>query len=179
MMQVNLWAIRFPREYDWGMATEDPGPAETVRWLDEDEMRTWMVFAPLLFRLPLELDRQLQRDSGMSLIEYLVMAGLCDSPDHSLTMTTLASWSGAQLPRLSQVAARMQARGWITRAPDPHDGRSTRITLTDKGFEVQAAAAPGHVARVRELVIDPLTRGQIGALGAASARMIDALEPKG
>ena len=40
MMQVNLWAIRFPREYDWGMATEDPGPAETVRWLDEDEMHS-------------------------------------------------------------------------------------------------------------------------------------------
>ena len=152
---------------------DDAGP----RWLDEQEMRTWLSFAPMLFRLPLELDRQLQRDADLSLIDYLVLAGLSDAPGRSLRMSTIATWAGVQLPRLSQLAARMERRGWITRAPDPHDGRSTLATLTDAGFEVLAAAAPGHVATVRRLVIDPLTKTQVATLGAASERLLRAVDP--
>lgn len=157
------------------MATES---GET-RWLDEREMGTWLRFAPMLFRLPLELDRQLQRDADLSLVEYLVMAGLSDAPERTLRMSQLASWAGVQLPRLSQLAARMEGRGWITRTPDPTDGRYTLATLTDKGFRVLANAAPGHVEAVRRLVIDPLTSAQITQLGAASERILRAVDPDG
>lgn len=156
------------------MSTErEQGP----RWLDDAEMDTWLAFAPMLVRLPLELDRQLQRDSDVSLIEYHVLAGLSAQEDRSLRMSTLARWAGAQLPRMSQVASRMEARGWIVRRPDPQDRRTTLATLTDAGFAVLRAAAPGHVAAVRRLVLDPLTSAQVRHLGAISERVLHVIDP--
>ncbi len=140
-------------------------------------MDTWLAFAPMLVRLPLELDRQLQRDSDLSLIEYHVLAGLSAQPDRTLSMSTLARWAGAQLPRMSQVASRMEARGWITRRVAPDDRRSTLATLTDAGFAVLEAAAPGHVDMVRRLVLDPLSKAQVGHLGTISEKVLHAIDP--
>ena len=156
---------------------DDATPTDEPHWLDETELDAWRQFLPLLMLLPLELDRQLQRDSSLSLMEYCVMAGLSAAPDRSMRMSVLAMWSGAQLPRLSQMAGRLEAKGWLVRSPDPTDGRYTLATLTDAGFDVLAAAAPAHVSNVRRLVIDPLTRGQVKQLGAISTRVLDAIYP--
>lgn len=51
-------------------------------------------------------------------------------------------------------------RGLVERYPCPTDGRATKVTLTDVGWATVRAAAPGHVATVREHVIDPLTAGR-------------------
>lgn len=150
---------------------------EGPRWLDDLEMDTWLSVAPMLVRLPLELDRQLQRDSNLSLIEYHVLAGLSAQVNRSLRMSTLARWAGAQLPRMSQVASRMEARGWMVRRPDPQDRRTTLATLTDAGFAVLEAAAPGHVEAVRRLVLDPLSRAQVRHLGTICEKVLHAIEP--
>ncbi|MFF1874472.1 hypothetical protein [Kitasatospora herbaricolor] len=39
-------------------------------------------------------------------------------------------------------------------------GRYTLAVLTDAGWDKVAATAPGHVAEVRRLLIDPLTKAQ-------------------
>jgi DNA-binding MarR family transcriptional regulator len=57
-----------------------------------------------------------------------------------------------------------RARGLVRRQPDPDDRRCTNAVLTDAGFEHLAAAAPGHVATVRELVIDALDDTALSAL---------------
>jgi hypothetical protein len=59
------------------------GLASGVRWLDEDELASWMALAALTFKLPGVLDYQLQRDSELSHFEYLVLAGLSESPGRS------------------------------------------------------------------------------------------------
>jgi hypothetical protein len=51
------------------------------------------------------------------------------------------------------------------REPDPGDGRYTNAILTEPGWKKVVAAAPGHVAAVRHLVLDPLGPAQIAALG--------------
>lgn len=162
-----------------GLATMTAMPESTTppRWLDDDELEAWLRLSIVLMRLPLELDRQLHRDSGLSHLEYSIMAGLSDAPERSLRMSLLARWSGAQLPRLSQVVGRMEARGWVSRRPDPDDGRATLATLTDHGFDVLAAAAPGHVEEVRRLVLDPLSPAQVRQLGAAARRIMAAISP--
>jgi DNA-binding MarR family transcriptional regulator len=47
------------------------------------------------------------------------MAGLSQSPERALRMSRLAEFAEGQLPRLSQVVARLEKRGWITRHADP------------------------------------------------------------
>ena len=60
---------------------------------------------------------------------------------------------------------RLEQRGFVRREPDPGDGRYTNAILTEPGWEKVVAAAPGHVAAVRHLVLDPLGPAQIAALG--------------
>ncbi|GAA3045181.1 MarR family winged helix-turn-helix transcriptional regulator [Actinokineospora globicatena] len=136
-------------------------PSPEPRWLDDDEHQTWMALATLMVRLPAALDRQLQRDSGLTHFEYQVMAGLSEAPDRTMRMSVLACFAEGQLPRLSQVATRLEKRGWLTRRPDPTDGRYTLATLTDEGMKAITTIAPAHVNTVRTLVFDALTKAQV------------------
>jgi DNA-binding MarR family transcriptional regulator len=151
-----------------------------TRWLEPDELAAWMSLAALMFKLPGALDFQLQRDSGLTHFEYLVMAGLSESPDRSRRMSELAGFANGSLSRLSHVAKRLEKRGFVVRRPDAEDGRITVAELTDAGYEQLVAAAPGHVAAVREYVIDALTPEQLAQLkeiGDAIHRKVDPNRP--
>lgn len=139
-------------------------PEAPANWLDETEMAAWLALIGVVVKLPGALDRQLQRDSGVSHFEYMVLIGLSEAPDRTLRMSALAEFTDAQLPRLSQVTGRLEGRGLLTRRPDPADGRATLATLTGPGLALVVGAAPGHAAEVRRLVLDRLTRAQLRQL---------------
>ena len=148
------------------------------RWLDAEESQAWRALAKTLERLPAALDAQLRRDAGISHFEYQVLALLSESPGRTLRMSELAMWAGSSLPRLSQVVARLEQRGWVRRTPDPADGRYTLATLTDQGQAKVTQAAPGHVQEVRRLVFDPLTKTQSRQLREIGRRIIRAIDPE-
>jgi DNA-binding MarR family transcriptional regulator len=152
-------------------ATEEP------RWLDAEESQAWRALAKTLARLPAALDAQLRRDAGISHFEYEVLALLSEAPGRTLRMSTLAMWAGGSLPRLSQVVARLEQRGWVRRTPDPDDGRYTLAILTGQGQAKVTQAAPGHVQEVRRLVFDPLTKAQSRQLGEIGRRITRAIDP--
>jgi DNA-binding MarR family transcriptional regulator len=147
------------------------------RWLDAEESQAWRALAKTLVRLPAALDMQLRRDAGISHFEYQVLALLSEVPGRTLRMSALAAQAEGSLPRLSQVVARLEQRGWVCRTPDPADGRYTLATLTDEGEAKVAQAAPGHVQEVRRLVFDPLTKSQSRQLREISRRIIRAIDP--
>ena len=147
------------------------------RWLDAEESQAWRALAHALVRLPAALDAQLRRDAGISHFEYQVLAVLSEAPERTLRMSALATLSEGSLPRLSQVVARLEQRGWIDRTPDPADGRYTLAILTDQGQAKVSEAAPGHVQEVRRLVLDPLTKTQTRQLGEISRRIMRAIDP--
>ncbi|MFI8194623.1 MarR family winged helix-turn-helix transcriptional regulator [Streptomyces sp. NPDC085946] len=145
------------------------------RWLDDEEQQTWLAMVSMLVSLPAALDAQLQRDAGISHFEYQVLAGLSMSPERTLRMSDLADFAEASLSRLSHTAKRLERKGWLTRSPDPADGRFTLATLTDAGWDKVTATAPGHVAEVRRLVIDPLTKVQAKQVREISRRVSEAI----
>lgn len=155
---------------------EDPRDSAEPRWLDADEQQHWYAFAYLLTQLPAALEAQMQRAAGISHFDYLTLAALSMAPERTLRMSELAGYTGSTLSRLSNVVSRLENRGWVRRRPDPSDGRYTLATLTGDGFDKVAAAAPGHVAEVRRLVLEPLTKAQLRQLGNASQRILRALE---
>ncbi|MDT5182030.1 MAG: hypothetical protein QOI29_188, partial [Mycobacterium sp.] len=83
----------------------------------------------------------------------------------------LAVLTNAELSRLSHLITRLQKRGYVRREPDPDDGRYTNAVLTDAGYDIVVAAAPGHVAAVRELVIDALDDTALAALQNSAERI--------
>jgi DNA-binding MarR family transcriptional regulator len=148
-----------------------------VRWLDEDELATWMALAAVIVKLPGVLDYQLQRDSDLTHFEYVVLAGLSESPDRSRRMSDLAGFANGSLSRLSHVVKRLERRGFVERRPADDDGRITVATITDAGYEVLVAAAPGHVATVREYVIDTLTPDQLAQLKLIATQLLTKIDP--
>ncbi len=132
-----------------------------TEWLDESEREAWLRLVAVVELLPGVLDAQLRAEAGLTHFEYFVLAMLSEAPERTLRMTALAQRTNATLPRLSHVVRRLEERGIVERFPCPEDGRATNARLTEAGWDVVVAAAPGHVSTVRRTVLEPLTREQL------------------
>ena len=145
--------------------------ATAPRWLTAVQLEAWQALTLLLALLPTALEAQLQRDAQLSYVEYYVLAGLSDQPNHTMRISELAAFTNAEISRLSHLISRLQKRGYVRREPDPNDGRYTNAVLTDAGYNHLAAAAPGHVATVLELVIHALDDTELSALQDSAERI--------
>ncbi len=150
-----------------------------TRWLSDEERAAWLRLVGVVELLPGALDSQLRTDSGLTHFEYFVLAMLSEAEQRTLRMTWLAQRTNATLPRLSHVVRRLEDRGLVERFPCPEDGRATNARLTDAGWEVVVAAAPGHVEAVRHYVIDALTPEQLEQLRDIGDALLGRLDPKG
>lgn len=149
-----------------------------VRWLDDRERVAWVRFAAVMELLPGVLDSQLRRDAELTHFDYFVLAMLSEAPERTRRMTQLAAQTNATLPRLSHVVRRLEERGLIERFPCPQDARATNARLTDAGWDKVRATAPGHVATVREMVIDALTDEQVDQLADIGDAILARLDPE-
>ncbi len=154
----------------------NPIEDETV-WLDTEERRAWMALVSVMMRLPQALDQQLRTDANLTHFEFTVLTVLSNSPDNTMKMSSLAATVEGSLSRLSQVVTRLERREWVERVPDTEDRRTTWARLTPTGREVVECVAPSHVATVRKLVIDPLTRAQLRQLADIGDRIMQATDP--
>lgn len=157
------------------MGTEAAREAAEPRWLKPDELETWKTLQLAMALLTTALGEQLQRDSNLSFLEYYVLAGLSDQPDHTMRLSNLAVLANSELSRLSHLVRRLENRGLVRREPDPTDGRFTNAILTPDGYAELVKAAPGHVELVRKLVFDPLTEAEGRALQKTMAKLLPGL----
>jgi len=157
------------------------GLMDNQPWLDDDQQDLWQALLTVVIALPAALDRQLQREAGISNFEYGVLARLSMADADTMRLSDLARLCDSTQPRLSKVMDRFEARDWVVRRPDPGDGRYTLATLTDTGRQKLVESAPEHVAQVKRLVFDPLTAAQRRHLGTALTRIATTLrqEPEG
>jgi DNA-binding MarR family transcriptional regulator len=153
--------------------------SEDVRWLNEHERVAWIALADLMLRLPAVLDAQLLRDSNITLFDYFVLSNLSMHPERTMRLSELAKITSSSLSRLSNVVKRLEQRGLLRREPDPDNGRYTNAILTDAGWDLVVAAAPGHVHAVRKYVIDGLSDEQIEALRSVACHVSDRVRESG
>jgi DNA-binding MarR family transcriptional regulator len=148
------------------------------RWLTEEEQHVWRQFSQATRMLNAHLEGQLQHESNMPLAYYEVLVALSETPGRRLRMSELADARKSSRSRLSHAVSRLEANGWVRREACPTDKRGAWAVLTDEGFAALDTAASGHVEAVRESLFDPLTPGQVAALGEISAAITQALSPK-
>ena len=117
------------------------------------------------------VDAQLQRDAGMPLAYYEILVRLSEAPGRALRMSQLAEAASASKSRASHAVARLEERGWVKRVDCPTDRRGQVAMLTDQGYAVLAASAPGHVEQVRQSLFDGLTAAQVAQLRAIGETM--------
>jgi DNA-binding MarR family transcriptional regulator len=147
-----------------------------TRWLDDDEQRAWLRLAGVMMKLSPALDSQLQRDSDLTHFDYLCLAMLSETEDHTLPMSALANRTNASLSRLSHVISKLERRQWVARGPSPESRRVTLVSLTEQGWQVLERAAPGHVETVRALVFEGLAREDVAALERIAGHIVTRVE---
>ena len=105
--------------------------------------------------------------------QYLVMLLLWEKDDRSV------SELGAPLfldsGTLSPLLKRLRAAGYVTRSPDAHDERVTRIALTPEGAALRAKAEMIPSAMRRAMGVD---LGELAGLRDQIKRLGEALRPR-
>lgn len=153
------------------MATDQP-------WLDPAELRSWISLMAVVEALPAAVDRQLRCDSDLNLFEYTVLAMLSEQGDHSMAMKDLAELAFGSLSRLSHAVTRLERRGLLERSAGVGGPRRNVVSLTDEGLSVIRDGAPGHVANVRRLVLDPLEPGEAELLSNLMVKVLSRAAPE-
>ncbi|MEV4312134.1 MarR family transcriptional regulator [Actinocrispum sp. NPDC049592] len=149
-----------------------------ARWLDSREQAVWRGFLTATGSFMENLDRQMQRDSGMPLAYFEILAVLSEMPGRSLRMSELAAMCRSSRSRLSHAVSRLEEAGWVKRRACESDKRGQFAELTDAGFAVLEKAAPDHVNTVRRHLFDVLTPEQQDQLEQISAAIIKGLTPE-
>jgi DNA-binding MarR family transcriptional regulator len=150
-------------------------PTAEVRWLTPEEQGMWRAFLDVSRLLMDQMGGQLSEESGMSLPEYEILVALSEAPDRRLRMSELADRVVSSRSRITHTVGRMEDRGLVQREACLDDGRGVLCALTDAGFAVLEAAAPGHVETVRSLVFDPLSPTDVDAFGVALGKVREEL----
>lgn len=88
--------------------------------------------------------------SGLNADEFAIYSILAVGAD--LTPTELAQWMSAPATTVSSYIRRFERRGHVQRVPNPDDGRSYRLALTEAG-----AAAHRRAARLFAPVLDEVS----------------------
>lgn len=140
---------------------------QEVRWLTAEQQRHWRAFRDGVALLFDALSRDLETCSNLSVHEYEVMVRLSEAPERALRMSQLASDIGHSRSRLTHTIARMEDAGLVERVACASDARGVNCVLTEAGWARLVAAAPGHVASVREHLVDVLSDEQLAAVGDA------------
>jgi DNA-binding MarR family transcriptional regulator len=144
-------------------------------WLDEREQRAWRAFNTLNSELQRRVARQLLRETGLTLPEYLVLASLSEAPGGRLRIFQLRLAADWEKTRLTHQITRMTARGLVAREPCADDPRGAFVVLTEAGWEAVTAAAPRHVAHVRHWFFDALRPDQVDALAEIAQTVLGRL----
>ena len=148
-----------------------------TKWLDDEEMRAWHAFLAAGALVDRRLDQQLKESAGISHLQYEILVRLSAKCDHEMRMTELADALLNSKSGLTYQVSQLEKAGLVRRRSCTSDDRAVFAVLTHAGEALLERAAPGHVALVRELLIDVLTPEQLTALadglGEASRRILD------
>ena len=148
----------------------------TRRWLTTDEQRVWRNYLALGTGLQSAMNRQLQQDCGLSLVEYEVLVVLSERGE--LRIYELGELLGWEQSRLSHQLTRMVARDLIRRRGSQKDRRGATVEITGAGRTALVAAVPGHVDLVRSVLFDALTASQLRALDAITTAALTRLSTR-
>lgn len=150
---------------------------QVPNWLNPQERAAWLSLLEISMRLPGELDSRLQREAGVTLFEYHVLAMLSEADGGTLPMTALSELSYSSLSRLSHVVKKLETRGYVTRRRSGKDARVTVVELTNTGMSMLRKLAPTHVADVRDLVFDSLDERDVADLRRVGRKLVASTDP--
>ncbi|MBV8964811.1 MAG: MarR family transcriptional regulator [Mycobacteriaceae bacterium] len=139
-------------------------------WLTDEQQRVWRGYLAMVGGLEAAMNRQLERDCGLSLADYEVLVRLSErGPQRVYEVAEALSWEQS---RLSHQLRRMRDRGLVIRRASRDDRRGATIDITSAGSAALRDAAPGHVDLVRATVFDGMSAAELQAVGSLIDRVL-------
>ncbi|MCO5972430.1 MarR family winged helix-turn-helix transcriptional regulator [Actinoallomurus soli] len=148
-----------------------PRTLEPEQW---ELWNSWMQAQRLLAR---ELDRDLQRDYGISKAEFSVLVTLHRAAEGRLRVSELAESLAWDKSRVAHQLTRMENRELVDRTED-RSGRRVGVGLTAKGRSAVENAILGHADNIRRYFFEALTPDQAAAIHVWSRRVVDRIEAR-
>lgn len=139
-------------------------------WLAPDELAAWVGLIKLSARLVALSDGELRRRHGITGRDYELLHHLSDD-DAGRRVSDLAQVIEDTSSCITHRVNRLCDAGLVDKRTDPGDRRSRLVVLTPSGRALLAGAAPAHAQRVRQWVIDPLSRRDLADLTRVSAKL--------
>lgn len=149
----------------------------TVSEVSPADWELWRSFRAMGEQLGRELDRQLQRDSGISQADYGILVSLFEAPGQQLRTGELSELLGWEKSRVSHQVARMESRGLVQRVECESDGRGTWVTLETDGKRALLGAMREHAAAIRDLFLAELEPEEKEVMQRAATRVLGKLNP--
>jgi len=145
--------------------------------LDARRQVMWRAYIDSSWALQTRLEDELRAATGLSMADYHVLVVLSEAPGRRLRMGELAGRMVFSPSRVTYQIASMVKRGLVRKQSCPDDGRGQEAVLTDPGLAALEAAAPQHLATVRDSFVDDLDDTEIAALTSIFTRLGQHLRP--
>jgi DNA-binding MarR family transcriptional regulator len=113
-----------------------------------------------------QLETQLERETGLALADFDVLAQLASS-DGELRMTELANRALISRSGMTRRVARLVGEGLVRRADAEGDARGVVVALTDAGIARLLETAPVHARGVAEYFVSRLDDQELAVLESA------------
>jgi DNA-binding MarR family transcriptional regulator len=140
---------------------------ELMRELSTEQRTAWLGLLDVHSRVVRELDHQLEREHGLSLSTYSVLATLTRSPAGQLQMSELADRILISRPGMTRLIERLERDGLVERRRGGADSRQVYAAITERGLARLGEAAESHFDGVRSRFFDKLTATQTRVIASA------------
>lgn len=138
---------------------------------DSPQIEAYRLFLKL-YRLFQELNREEFRPYDLSTPQYAI---LFHASTEGVPLSQICHQMIADNSNLTRLVDRLEARGLVRRAADPHDRRVTLVQLTPEGKALIDELRPRHRAYVEERM-SHLSPEQLAAFHDAMQTLYGALE---
>lgn len=136
-------------------------------------LQAWTDLCEVVDQVRVAVNRDLQRDVGLTLAENLVLCQVAMAPGKRLRMVDIAGLLTISKSAITKTVDRLEDRGLLRRERDPGDRRIVYAALTADGADVFAAARPEYVNAVYRHFAARLTEAEIRQLNELSRRALE------
>lgn len=110
---------------------------------DHQSLKLWLRLLSCTTQVETTIRKRLRAEAGITLARFDFMAQLHRHPD-GLTMSVLSRYLMVTGGNVTGLADELEKEGLVERASEPHDRRSSRVSLTRKGHRLFDKLAATH-----------------------------------
>ena len=155
----------------WGTMT-----AMTTAPLDDEEARTWKAYACAARRLFTQIDRDMQRETGLPTSYWELLRHLAEAPGRAMRMSDLAEATQSAPSRLTHAVSQLEFSGLVQRRQCTTDRRGCYAALTEKGAEAVTAAGDAATQTLRNHFLGSLSPADLARLRGLSEAILAHLD---